>query len=221
MKSRLLLMTLLSAIVAAPGSGIVSAKQTKVIVLASNDPGSKSITIRASAKSLLLEFGENADGALFTDDAFITINHKDKTYRVQSYSDLLANARLEASRLAQSAEDRGAQGVEFKLTELTETISGLSARKLIRTEKGAPSAEFWVSSELLPPSVRSLSDSIQTILPKNYLRRMRGNPGIVEMVMLFGVPLKMKHGTDIYQARVIEDPETSFQLPAGYRKIDK
>jgi hypothetical protein len=221
MKSRLLLLTLLLAIVSAPGTGIVSAKQTKVIVLASKDPGSKSITIRASAKSLLLEFGENADGALFTDDAFITINNKDKTYRVQSYSDLLASARLEASRLAQTGEDTGTQGVEFKLTELTETISGLSARKLIRTEKGEPSTEFWVSRELLPPSVRSLSDTIQTILPKNYLRRMRGNPGIVEMVMLYGVPLKMKHGTDIYQAQVTESRETSFQIPVEYKRIDK
>ena len=69
--------------------------------------------------------------------------------------------------------------------------------------------------------MRSLSDSIQTILPKDYLRRIGGNPGIVEMIMLFGVPLKMKHAADIYQARVIEGPETSFQLPADYRKIEK
>ena len=221
MKSRLLFLTLFSAIVAACGSGIVSAKQTKVIVLASKDPGSKTITIRASAKSLLLEFGENADGALFTEDAFMTINNKDKTYRVQTYAELLANARLEAARLAKTVEDRGPQDVEFKLTELTETISGFTTHKLIRTENGEPSTEFWVSTELLPKSVRSLSDTIQTILPKNYLRRMRGNPGIVEMVMLFGVPLKMKHGADAYQAQVMESPDTSFQIPAGYRKIAK
>ena len=219
MKSRLLVMTLLSTILAAPA--IVSAKQTKVVVLASKDPGSRNITIRASAKSLLLEFDKNADGALFTDESFITIDNKNKTYKVQTYSELLASARLEASRLARSAQSPKAHVVEFKLTEQTDTIAGLTARKLIRMENGAPSAEFWVSSELLPQSVRRLSDSIQAILPKDYLGRTNGNPGIIEMVMLFGVPLKMSHGADTYQARVIESPETSFQIPPEYRKIDK
>ena len=57
----------------------------------------------------------------------------------------------------------------------------------------------------------------------DYWRRVHGNPGMVEIVMLFGVPLKMIYdGHNTYQAKVVESsgPNSSFQVPAGYKKLD-
>jgi hypothetical protein len=175
-------------------------------------------------QSLLFESNSTSDAVLFSDEACFTINNKDKTYRVQSYAALQAIASRKAAEIAQTLENTdAAQGVELKLSDETDTISGLRARKLVKTSGGEPAAEFWVSSELVPQSLRAFGERIRNILPKDYWRRVHGNPGMVEIVMLFGVPLKMiDDGHNTYHAKVVESsgPDSSFQVPAGYKKLD-
>ena len=211
----------LSAVLVSISPGLASPRQTRLIELATKDPTSKAAIFRVNAQSLMLESSEGGVSTLFMDEGIFTINNKDKTYRFQSYADLQANASRKAAELAQTPEPEGrAQGVEFELTDQTETISGFSARKLIRTHNGEPDAEFWVSSELLPQCVRKLGESLRTSIPQNYWAQVR-SPGMVELVVLFGVPLRFTHDHQIYQSRIIESPESSLQVPTGYRKLDK
>jgi hypothetical protein len=224
MKIKMLSASLLLAVLASSSGGVVPAKQSKVVELLAKDGGSRIATIRVNDQSLLFESNSNSDAVLFSDEACFTINNKAKTYHVQSYAELQTIASRKAVEIAQSPENTdAAQGVELKLSDETDTISGLRARKLIKTSGGVPEAEFWVSSELVPQSLRAFGERLRTILPKDYWRRVHGNPGMVEIVMLFGVPLKMTYdGHNTYQARVVESSssDSSFQVPAGYEKRD-
>jgi hypothetical protein len=224
MKIKVLSLSLLVAVLATSTAGTVPTKQSRVVELLEKDGGSKIATIRVNDQSLLFESNSTSDAVLFSDEACFTINSKDKTYRVQSYAELQALASRKAVEIAQSPENTdAAQGVELKLSDETDTISGLRARKLIKTSGGVPEAEFWVSSELVPQSLRAFGERIRNILPKDYWRRVHGNPGMVEIVVLFGVPLKMVHnGHGTYQAQVVESsgPDSVFQVPAGYKKLD-
>ena len=224
MKIKMLSVTLLLAVLASSSGGVVPAKLSKVVELVAKDGGSRIATIRVNDQSLLFESNSSPDAVLFSDEACFTINNKDKTYHVQSYAELQTIASRKAVEIAQSPENTdAAQGVELRLSDETVTISGLRARKLIKTSGGVPEAEFWVSSELVPQSLRALGERLRTILPKDYWRRVHGNPGMVEIVMLFGVPLKMTYdGHNTYQARVVEssNSDSSFQVPAGYKKLD-
>jgi hypothetical protein len=224
MKIKMLSVSLLLAVLASSSGGVVPAKQSKVVELLAKDGGSRIATIRVNDQSLLFESNSNSDAVLFSDQACFTINNKDKTYHVQSYAELQTIASRKAVEIAQSPENTdAAQGVELKLSDETVTISGLRARKLIKTSGGVPEAEFWVSSELMPQNLRALGERLRTILPKDYWRRVHGNPGMVEIVMLFGVPLKVTYdGHNTYQAKVVESSgsDSSFQVPAGYKKLD-
>lgn len=218
MRIKILALSLMLAFLASGNAGVVSAKQSRVIELLAKD-GSKIVTIHVNDQSLLYEVKNNLESYLFSDEAVFTINNKDKTYRVQTYAELQAGFSRKAVEGAQSPKGAdAAQGGELKLTEETDTISGLRARKLIKSNKGETEAEFWVSSELVPPGLRSLGERLRSILPKDYGRSL----GMVEIVILFGVPLRMTHGHDTYQARVVESSSSdfSFQVPAGYRKLD-
>ena len=221
MKRKILALSLLGLVLSSIGPGAASTTQSKVTNLVA-DSGAKLATIRVSARRLLFE-GNGADATLFTDQAVFTINNEDKTYRVQSYTDLLAGVSRKAAGMAQSPDKSGTpRGVELTLTGETETIDGLRARKLIKLNNGVADGEFWVSSELLPSNLRAVGEKLRSVLPNDYWRRARGNPGLIEIVTLFGVPLKMTHGHDSWQARVIQgsDSDSSFQVPAGYRKLD-
>lgn len=217
MRIKILALSLMLAFLVSGDAGVVSAKQSRVIELLAKD-GSKIITIHVNDQSLLFE-SNNSDAVLFSDEAVFTINNKDKTYRVQTYAELQAGFSRKAVEGAQSPMGAGAaQGGELKLTEETDTISGLRTRKLIKSNKGETEAEFWVSSELVPPGLRALGERLRSILPKDYGRSL----GMVEIVILFGIPLRMTHGHDTWQARVLESPgsDSSFQVPPGYRKLD-
>lgn len=222
MKLKLPVMSLLSAILATTSSGLVFAGQTKVIELATKDAGSKVATIRVNGQSLLLESSDSAESTLFTDDALFTINNKDKTYRVQSYADLKASLGRKAAEFAKTPEDPSkAQGVKFKLTEETDTISGFKARKIVMTHKGEPDTVFWVASDLLPTNLRGLSDNLRGILPENYWVRARGNPGMPEIILLYGVPLRITSNNHDYQVRTIKSSKDSIRVPASFRKIER
>jgi hypothetical protein len=81
-------------------------------------------------------------------------------------------------------------------------------------------ADFWVSSELSPPALRALGEKVRTILPRDYWRRVRGNPGMIEIITLFGVPLSFSDGSTVYQAQIIDSDSDSWsKVPAGYKRI--
>jgi len=42
----------------------------------------------------------------------------------------------------------------------------------------------------------------------------------VELAMLYGVPLRFKADQRTFQARIIAAPESSLQLPSGYKKLE-
>ena len=220
MRSKTLAFNLLLAVVASSSPVVVSTQQSRVFRLVAKS-GSTIATVSVGAESLRFEADDNS--ALFSNVALFTMNNKDRTYRVQSYADVEASLSRRAEDLARSAGAAEApQGVEFKLTDETKTISGLRTRKLIKTNKGQVEAELWVSSELLPPSLRAAGERIRRILPSDYWRRAQGNPGIVELIMLYGVPLRMTNGQDSWQARLVgrSGSDSSLQAPAGYRKLD-
>lgn len=222
MRLRILALTLLLAVLPPSNAGVVSAKKSKVIDLVGRD-GSKIATIHVNGESLLYEINKS-DAFLFSDEKFLTLNTRDKTYRVQSYADLQSGASRKAVEIAQSPDSIDArQGVLLKLTDETDVVAGVKVRKLIKTSGGEPEAVFWVSSELTPPRLRALGEKIRSILPNDYWRRVHGNPGMVEIVMLFGVPLKVIYdGRNTYEARVTESPssDSEFQVPEGYKRLD-
>ncbi len=223
MRPKTLALSLLIALLAPTPSGVASAKQAKVIKLVATDGGSTIATIYVNDRSLLFEFSNNQDSFYFGNEAVFTINNKEKTYSVQSYPHLQASVRQKAAEIVASPSSSGPpEGVELNLTQETETISGLRARKLIKKNRGNIEAEFWMSSELMPPRVRALGESIRSSLPVSYWRRLQGNPGMVELVMLFGVPLRISYGHDNYYALVADNPSLgiSFQVPPGYRRVD-
>jgi hypothetical protein len=222
MKRYIPALSLLVAVLTSSGSGVASIQQLKVISLAAKS-GATIATIRVSPQSLLYEFNDNADAVLFTDQAYFMLNRKDKTYRVQSYADLQEIASRKTAEIANSPQPAdAAKGVAFNLTQDMETISGVMTRKLIKTRGGETEAEFWVSSELLPPNLRTFGERLRTILPKDYWNRVHGNPGMIEIVTLFGVPLKATFGHETYEAKVVESPgsDSQFQVPDGYKKLD-
>lgn len=205
-------------------AGIVLAKQSKVIELKAKDGAAKIATIHVNDQSLLIEFNDNSMTVLLTGEAVYTINHKDKTYHVDSYDDLQAAISRKLSELAKAQENIvSGPNVEFKLTEETDTISGSKARKLIKMSNGKPEAEIWVSSDLMPLKLRAAGERMRAMLPADFYKKVHGNPGLPEIILSFGIPLKIVgYGPDVYQANIIETPDsdTLLQVPAGYRKVE-
>ena len=222
MRIRILALTMLLAVLHSSNAGVVSARQSRAIDLVARD-GSKIATIHVNGQSLLYESNDNSGAFLFSDEKFFTLNTRDKTYRVQSYAELQASASRKALEIAHSPDSSDArQGIELKLTEETDVIAGVKVRKLIKTSGGEPEAVFWVSSELMPPSLRTLGEKVRSILPKDYWKRVHGNPGMVEVITLFGVPLKLTYDGRAYEGRVVESPssDSSFQVPPDYKRLD-
>jgi hypothetical protein len=201
---------------------LVSAQQLKVIRLAA-EGGSSVTTIHVDDRFLLAEFDGNSQSFLARDDAVFTINNKDKTYRVMTYQDLLTHFRNKAAETTPPQQRSDARGIELKLTEDTEIISGIRARKLVKTNNGQFEAEIWVSSELVPAKLRLISRDLRSTMPSDYWYRMNGGPGFVEIMMLYGIPLKMvSKGSTKYVAEVgpASSSNFSFEVPADYRKLD-
>jgi hypothetical protein len=64
---------------------------------------------------------------------------------------------------------------------------------------------------------------MRSILTKDYWKRVRGDAGLVEIIILFGVPLRVTYdGRNTYEARIVESPssDSPFQVPAGYKRLD-
>ena len=223
MRIKTVALSLIVGFAAVGGAPFVSAQKLKVISLAV-EGGSVVTTIHVDDQYLLAESEGNSESFLVRDDAVFTINRKDKTYRVMTYRDLLAHLRQKAGEFTASPQNpAAASGVDFKLTDETAIISGIRVRKLVKTNNGQLEAELWVSSELMPAKLRVIGDNLRSSLPKDYWYRMNGNPGMIELVMLYGIPLKMvlkDHQTVV--AKVVPGSSTdfSFEVPAGYKKLD-
>ena len=101
-----LALRLMSIVLAVTWPIAVLAQRSKpeVIELAATDGGSKIASIHLNDQNLLFESDGGSESFLFTGEALFTINHKDKTYRVQSYDDLRAMAKQKADEIAKSQE---------------------------------------------------------------------------------------------------------------------
>lgn len=200
------------------------AQQSKVIELMAGDGGSKIASIHLNDQDLLFEPSDNATSFLFTAEMLFTINHKDKTYSVRSYDELQAMASRMVAEIPKSQKTLPTgPDIELRLTEESDTISELEARKLIKTNGGKHEAEIWVSSQLVPIRLRAAGERLKAVLPNDYWKKMRANPGMMEIIMLYGIPIKMvEDGHTVLQARVPKSSEsnTSFQPPPGYRKVE-
>ena len=213
----------LSIVMVISWTAIVMAQQSKVIEFVPADGDSKKFSIRVNDQNLLFETGDGSDSILFTPEALVTIKHKDKSYSIQSYDDIYAKVSKKVTELA-SAKETPASGtsVALRLTGETETISGLKTRKLINISDGKTTGEIWVSTDLVPVKIRAAGDRLRSILPEDYWGKMHGSVGMPEIIMLYGIPLKIVHnGNKIYQASVRDDSSSraSFEVPPGYRKL--
>jgi hypothetical protein len=223
MRIKLLALSLMLAILPCYGAGLGSVKQSRVIDLVAKDSGLKIATIHVDGESLLYEFNSKTEAGLFRDESVYTINNTDQTYRFQSYTDLVAAARQKAEEIARSqGTTDSSQGVVLKLTNESDTVNGLRVRKLTKTNQGNHEADFWVSNELIPPGLRALGERMRDILPKDYWSRVHGNPGLIEIIVLFGVPLVINAGQSVYHARLAGNSKSDslFQVPAGYKRLD-
>lgn len=221
MKTRVLTVSLLLAFCFSETGNAASGK-ARVFDLIGND-GSKIATIHIDGKSLQYEFDNSSEVIVFTADSMVSLHKKNKSYSIQSYASLesIASQRAaELSKLPGSADDTAAMVLDLK-TE-TQKLAGVKVQKLVRTSNGRPEAEFWVSSELAPPGLRSLGERLRKVLPKNYWAQVHGYPGMIEVIMLFGVPLRGTYqGSHTFQARAVGSSGSgAFRLPADYKRVD-
>ena len=210
------------------------AQQSKVIVIADSDckltanrdESSNSIFIHVNAQSILLEFGDKSLSYLFTDEGIIGIAHKERFYFVKSYEELQAENRRRADEADKYNERTGKwPGIgirEFRMTDETATISGLTAHKILQRIRGKIEVEIWASTELIPMRLR---EKIKFIYPEDHWKRVSLLPDLTDLVMLWGIPLKLvgkkRDGSAfICEHRVLEDSLTdkAFQVPPGYRR---
>src|SRR5215813_13648309 len=99
-----LALRLMSIVLAVTWPIAILAQRSKpeVIELAATDGGSKIASIHLNGQNLLFESDGGSESFLFTGEALFAINHKDKTYRVQSYDDLRAMVSKKADEIAKS-----------------------------------------------------------------------------------------------------------------------
>jgi hypothetical protein len=55
---------------------------------------------------------------------------------------------------------------------------------------GKPEADIWVTSDLAPMKLRAAGEKVRSVLPGDYGKNARGNPGMAEIILLYGIPLK-------------------------------
>jgi hypothetical protein len=112
------------------------------------------------------------------------------------------------------------QGVVLELTDETNTIGGVKVRHLKKITGSRAETGFWVSSELSPPALRAFGEKLRTILPRDYWRRVHGNPGMIEIITLFGVPLSFSEGSTVFEAQITNsDSDAWSQVASGYKRI--
>lgn len=220
MKITVLALGLMLALVAYGKPEIALAKKVKVIKLTVKDKPAEGITIHIDDQSVLVEVNNKSETALYTGEAIFTINHKDKTYCVNSYDETQTRIGRWLRENAKSQKNTGTgPGMGIKPTEETRTIFGVKARKLIQMSDGKPIGEIWVSRDLAPPGVRAFGEKIRAMVSADYWEKGLRGFGLPEIIIFYGIPLKIvSEGQVVIQVQAIEntDSESSLQVPTGY-----
>ncbi len=195
-----------------------AAQQPRRIELVAPGAGRVFGTIHVSSAAVVLESGDG-QSVIYTSTSLLHLNHTDKTYYEQTYEDLSAMAAKAVKELP--AVKEAPLGVEYTLTTETEVIAGCKAQKLVRTNPGSSDAA-WVCREWQPPAMRKAGQRLASIFPKDYWRRVGGAPGLMETILMYGIPLRADlSGKRAYDARVTDgaSPAGTFENPAGYKKV--
>jgi len=199
------------------------AQQPKIIEIVKQDGSSKIATLFINDENLLFEAIGSPEVCVFTAEAIFMINNKNKSYREYKYDELQT---LINRKLGEITDDRNSptveSSVEFRLTEETSTVLGFKSRKLIEMSNSKLKAEIWVSNDPIPAKLRAVSERLRSMLPEDYWRKTRGIPGMPEIIILYGIPIKMIiEGQEIYHAQAGKSPSSSpsFQVPSGYKKV--
>ncbi len=202
---------------------IALAQQPKIIELVKQDGSSKFATIFINDENLMFEVMGSSEVCIFTAEAIFIIDNKNKTYREYKYDELQT---LINRKLGEITDNQNSPTVEssvgFRLTEETDTILGFKSRKLIEMSNSKLKAEIWVSSDLIPAKLRAVSERLRSMLPEDYWRKTLGIPGMPEIIMLYGIPVKIiVEGQEIFHAQVGKSPSSSpsFQVPSDYKKV--
>lgn len=227
---KVLTIRLISVILALSCPIIVSGQQSKVIKFVSSNcetaitesnGDSKELSFTLDDRNILVESGYPYITHLITAEAFISINHKLKTYSVQSYDEVEARLSRKAGEITKSQESTTfGPNVEFRLTEETDTMDGFRVRKILKL--GKPKLEMWVTSDLIPVRLRTFGESLKAIFPASFWEKVLKNPGWTEIIMLHGVPLKIAiDGHTVCRAEIQESTTSNslFEVPADYKRV--
>jgi hypothetical protein len=235
MITRNLSLSLILATLALSWPAIALAQQSKIIRFAPSDcktakgerPDiSGTLSIYMNDQSILFESSPDGMPYLLTDEGLIGIVHKVKVYSILSYDELKAEHSRQVDKAEKHLKDTGKwpSMVELRMTDETATISGLSARKLIKINGDKLEAEIWVSSELVPIRLR---ERMKSIYPEDYWKKVDWGPSLIDIIMQYGIPLKTvgekNSGFLDCKAQVLDGAtsDKSFQVPPGYGKIEK
>jgi hypothetical protein len=204
---------------------IALAQQAKVIELVKNDGGVKTVTITMDDEHILFEVANTSDVLLLTTEAAFTIDHADKSYHEVSYDEILALLSRSLNENAGGGEVKPKAAVdpdvEIKITEETDSASGFKGYKFIRTNKGKPEIEMWLSTDLMPVKLRAINEKVRKTLPADYWKK-RPASGLHELIILYGIPVKIiTNGKEIYHMQAGKSPSSSpsFQVPSDYKKL--
>jgi hypothetical protein len=181
------------------------------------------LSIYLNDQNILLEFSNRPESFLITADSLIKMNQKGKYYSLASYEEFKTLLNLQSDKFLKHQErvGRSVDRVEMRLSEETEIISGERVRKLILMVNDKPEREMWVSPELVPVALREKGKSIYM---DGERRRALTKPDLIEIIMMYGIPLKIAiSAKTACQAQVHEDSNSNkpLQVPADYRKITK
>jgi hypothetical protein len=201
---------------------MVAAQRSKVIEIVAIDGGPKTMSMYLNDQNLLIKT-DKRDSILFTADAVFNINHREKTYSVQTYDEIQTMLSQQLDKIAKPQDGMGiSRDKKLTLSAGTETISGLRTRKLTFMDEEKSKSEIWVSSDLVPGKLKAAGERMRSLLPDDFWSKAGVNAGWVEIIILYGIPLKtIDNEHKVYQARVRKSriPRALFQVPSGYSKV--
>lgn len=232
MMTKHLLPYLMLAILSFNSSAITLAQQVKVIKYsqaeckpdqAYSNKKSGAVYIYLNDQNILIETSDGDYSFLLTDEGYITIGHKKKVYSVLSYDTFAAIIRQHVKEGDAWHERTGKwlSNHEVRWTDEADIISGVKVRKVIDMWGEKYAGEFWVTSELIPMNLR---ERLKSIYPEDYWKKVSLKPWLLDIITQFGVPLRGgAEGHQICEVQILEESSAgkSFQVPSGYRKIEK
>ncbi len=155
----------------------------------------------------------------------ININRESKTYLEYRYDEMkaLIDKKLgEAAKMPQ--ENKQGSEVEFRMTDSVTDIAGCRSHRVVKLDHGKPESDVWVCSDLMPAKLRPVNEKMRAIFTTDFWRRSGGNPGLVEILFLYGIPLRVSvDGKNVLEGKVGDGvrPASSFQVPSGYQRVEQ